>query len=151
MQSFELLLSLAQEAGIADGIAIGIGIKRVQSDINTDLCARCDVFHLALGLDSELHVVAIGPLEKTHTLDLLQGEGRHTLFFVSHEAKVANSTAIGEPKMLPIRIELPSSCFVFDAPVVVLKLGIALLPWLLLSTVLIEPGESRPRPISSYL
>lgn len=108
MQTFELLLGLAQEAGIGDGVAVGVRVELFQSNIDPYLRACGDVFHCALGLYRKLGVVAISPLDDAHPLDLFDWELRDLLFFVADEPNTPDATAIGEGEMLPVRIDFPS-------------------------------------------
>src|ERR1700676_3816551 len=53
--------------------------------------------------------------------------------------------------MLSIGFQPPACRFIFDGSVIVLKCGIALLPWFLAFTVLVEARDGRPGSISRRL
>jgi len=147
----ESLLSFPVVPRVVYGSALGVGQKALKTYINTQLRVRGDVFNLALDLDSELTVVAIGTADNANTLDILDRKGFYLLFLVANQAKTANPTAIGEGDMRARGLELPSSSFVLDASVVMLELRIAFLSRLVLTTVGIEPINSEPCTISTGL
>jgi hypothetical protein len=109
------------------------------------------MFYCAFGLYPELAIIPIGTVDNPHTFDLLGGEGRNLLFLVAYQAQATYPTPISEGDMLPVRLNLPSGLFVLYAPVIVLKLGIALLTGLMVLAVVIEPGDSEPRSIRRSL
>src|SRR4051794_6498409 len=90
-------------------------------------------------------------MHKTNPLDLLGGKGFNLLLGVANQPKPSNATAIAEGDVLTSRIQLPTRLFVLNAPVIVLKPGIPLFPWLVRFAVLIETGNSEPGPISTGL
>src|SRR6266851_2051504 len=53
--------------------------------------------------------------------------------------------------MFAIGVQLPSRCFVLHRTIVMLKLGIAFLPWLVFAAVLIEALDSKPCSICTGL
>ena len=83
---------------------------------------------LAARLYCKLDVVAISAVYYPHALDLLFWKSGDLLFRVAHEPQTSDATPVGETDMLAVRFQLPARLFVLDAPVIVLKLGIALLP-----------------------
>src|SRR5205814_598269 len=105
----------------------------------------CNVFDFALGLDTELAIVAISTPYDANPLDILDGKRFNALFLISNQTQSPNPTAIGEGDVFAIIIKLPSSLFVFYGSIVVLKLGIALLSGLFVLAILIEPGDSKIR------
>jgi hypothetical protein len=70
---------------------------------------------------------------------------------MANETQSPNPTAIGEPDMFPIVRELPPRGFVLDAPVVMLKSGIAFLAWFLRLAVLIEAVDRKPSTVCTRL
>ena len=67
-----------------EGIPIGVGIKDVQTHIDTDPPSRPLVLDVPLGMHSELHIVAICATHETYTLDLLHGEGFNMLVRIAN-------------------------------------------------------------------
>ena len=151
MQAFELLFGFAIMTGVVYCVAIGIRVEAFQSHINTDHAASRKVFKLALGLNGELAIVAISPMDNSYALDLFDGKGCNLLFLVAHKPHPSDPTAIGEGDVLAIRVKLPSRLFVLDTPVIMLELGIALLPRLVVLAVVIETADSEPGTIRRYL
>src|SRR5215470_12280550 len=97
--------------------------------------------HRALGLNSELAVVAIGSLHQLHPLDLADGEaGNRTRFLAlwagTNQAHCSNPVPIRECNAFAIRLQLPPCHFIFNRAVIMLKAGIALLARFLLPAVL---------------
>src|SRR5258708_18306787 len=151
MQSLELLFRFAIVTRIVNPVPFRVGQEGCESDINANCCARWHMLHLALSPDAQLAIVAIGTLDKAHSLDLLEREGGDCLFLIANQAKTANPTPISESDMFAINRELPASGFVLDTSIVVLELRIAFLPRLLVFAVLVEPRDSEPRSISTGL
>ncbi len=151
MQAFEFLFGFAIMTRVVYGVAIRIRVEAFQSHINTDHVASSKVFNLALGLNGELAIVAIGPMDNAYALDLFDGKGCNLLFLVTHKPQPSDPAAIGEGDMLAIGVKLPSRLFVLNTPVIMLELGIALLPRLVVLAVVIETADSEPRPIRRCL
>src|SRR5258708_29639979 len=86
-----------------------------------------------------------------HALDLFGGEGLNRLLGITDERKATNATAIREGDVPAIWFHLPARLLVLDTSVIVLKLGIALLAWLVLFTMLIEPLNSEPGTVRAGL
>ena len=94
MRAFQLLLGLAQEAGIGDGVAVRVCVELLQPHINAHLRACGDVFHFALCLHRELCVVAISPLDDAHLLDLFERERGNLLFLVANQSEPPNAARL---------------------------------------------------------
>ena len=90
-------------------------------------------------------------MDNANPLDLCGGEGFNVLFLVPNEAQSAYPTAIGAGEMFPVRREPPPRGLVLDAPVIVLKLGAALLAWFMRATVVIEALDSAPGTVCRCL
>lgn len=147
MQPLEFLFSFAQEARIGYCVPVGVRVELLQAHINPDLCPCCDMLHVALSLDSELHNISICTFDEANPLDLFDGEGRNLLLFVANQTKTPDATAIRERDVLPIGIKLPACSFVLHRAVIVLKAWIAFLSWLVGLAVVEEALNRRPRPI----
>jgi hypothetical protein len=65
-----------------------------------------------LGLNHDLGVVAIGAAEETHPLELLGRQGRHVV--AADELDPATAAAVGEGRVFPIRLELPTGDLILD-------------------------------------
>src|SRR5260370_15599168 len=138
-------------ARVGYGVSFGVGQEALETDINTQMRARWNMLDFALGLHAELAMVAIGTTDDMHPLDILHWKGLNLLFLVSYQAESPNAAAISEGDVPAIIVKLPSCLLVLNRSVIVLKLGIALLSRPVLSAVLIEPRDSKPRPIRTCL
>src|SRR5260370_41417624 len=150
-QPLQFLLSFAVVPGVVYGLALGVGQETLETYIDADLLAGCNMVYIALNFDTELAIEAIGTTDDTNPFDILHRKGLDVLFLVSNQAESANSAAIGEGDIFAIIIQLPSSLLVLNRAVIVLKLRIAFLPWLVLSTIGIETINSEPSTISTGL
>ena len=151
MKSLELLFCRAVEAWIGHGVALRVGVVGLESHVNADLFATWDMFYCSFALYPELAIVAIGTMHNPDAFDLLGGEAFNLLFLVAYQSQATNATPIGEANMLAVRFDLPTRVLVFYAPIVMLKLGIALLARLLILAILVETGNGKPGSISTRL
>src|SRR5947209_16322233 len=109
------------------------------------------MFYLTFGLYRELAIVAISTVDNPDTFDLFGGEGSNLLLLIAYQPQATNATPIREGDVFPIRLDFPASLLVLHAPIVMLKLGIALLARLVVLAILIEAGDSAPGPIGRGL
>src|SRR5258708_25793692 len=137
-QPLELLFSFTVVPGVVYCIPLGVRQEAFESYVYADFLSRWYMLDLALGLDTELAVVAISSSNDTDSFDQFSREGFNMLFLVADQAKTTNPTSISEDDMFPVGLKFPTSRLVFDASIIVLKLWIAFLPWLLFFTILIE-------------
>jgi len=84
LQTFDALLRFAQVARIVYSIAITIGQKRLETQVNAYLRTGRDMFYTPLSLYRKLAVVAVGTFEQTYSLNLLCGEGFNLLLGIAH-------------------------------------------------------------------
>src|SRR5260370_21656574 len=96
------------------------------------------MFYLTFGLYPKLAIVAISTVDNTHSLNLFGGEGGNLLLLIAYQPQATNATTIREGDVFPIRLDFPASLLVLHAPIVMLKLGIALLARRVVLTILIE-------------
>src|SRR6266576_3578030 len=141
-KTLELRLRFAVVARVGDSVSLRVSQEALKTHINTKLTARCNMLDFAGSSDAELAGVAIGAADNANPLDIFHGKGLDLLFLVSDQTQATNATAIGEGDMTACIVELPTSRLVFHASVIVLKLGIAFLPRLLFTAILIVPGDS---------
>ena len=87
---------------VLNRVALGVGIVGFESDINAYLLASRNMLYLALCLDPELHIVAIGTVYHPHPFDLLGREGFNLLLGIAYQSQASNTTAIGERDVFPI-------------------------------------------------
>src|SRR5436853_2492529 len=137
LETFESRLRFAVVARVGDSVSLRVSQEALESDINTKLMARCNMLDFAGSSDAELGIVAIGTTDNANPLDIFHGKGLNLLLFVSNQTKAS----IGEGDMTACIVELPTSCLVFHASVIVLKLGIAFLPRLVVLAILVEAGD----------
>src|SRR5262249_14040168 len=107
------------------------------------------VRHPALGLQDKLRVVAIGPAQESHPLDLLHGEGRDGPR--AHQPHPPNATALGEGQVPPVGIQRPAGDLVLHRATVMLEAGIALLARTPRLAVLVEAANRLPGAVGSRL
>ncbi len=151
LETSKLLFGFAIVPGVLDRSAIRSGEIGFEPDINPQVFARRDVFDFALGIHTELAVVAICASDDPNTFDVLHGKCVDALIGIANQFETPNPTAIGEGDVPSIGFQFPSRGFVLDAPVVALKPGIALLAGFLVFAVVIEARNSKPRTISRRL
>ena len=121
MQAFQFLLCLAIVAWGIYRVPFRVGVERFQADIDADMRTCGDMFYGSLYLNRELAIVAVCSLHDADPLDLLLWKGFNLLLLVAYQAKSSDATPIGEGDVSPIWLKLPARGFVFDAPVIVLK------------------------------
>jgi hypothetical protein len=149
VQTLQAFLGLAVIPGVLYTLPLGISVVDTQAHINTEVLAGGNVLHLTPTFDAELHEIAVCTSYDAYTLNRqtwLCGEVTS-----ADESQAPNAAAIGEGEMFAVNIELPAGDFVFDAPVVVLKLWVAFLAWLVLTTIFVETSYRVPGPISRSL
>lgn len=151
LQAFEFLFCLPVVAWVRYGGALAIGIVSLETYVDPNRCEAWAMLNLTFGLYAELDIVAIGTMNNPHPFDLFGGKGFNVLVLVAYQSQATNATAIHEADMLAIRFDLPASLLVFDAAVIVLELGIALLARLVVLTIIIETGDRHPGSISTSL
>ena len=151
MQLLESAFRLAKVAGVLYRVAFRIGGVGFQAHIDAFLLAGRHMLNSALGFHAELDIVAVCPSHDAHPFDLFGGKSGDSLLLVANQSKATDSTAIGETDMFAILIKLPARRFVLDAPVVVLKLGIALFAGCVLLAVVVEAGNSQPGTVGTGL
>jgi hypothetical protein len=151
VEALELLFRLSIMTWVRDKVPVGIGVEDLQTHVDAHHAARLDMFTLSFGLDAELSVVAISAAQEANSLDLLDWEGFDVLSAIADQAQSANAAAIGEGDVASIGVELPCRLFVLHTPIVMLKLGIALLAGLVVAAILIEAGDGSPGPIRTGL
>src|SRR6266446_8839768 len=151
MEPLELLFGLPQKARIGDFDSLRVGIECLESHVNANLFASGLMDDLPSRLHTELDEIAIGTPHDADPFDLLLWESFDLLFLIADEPQTSNAAAVREGDVASIGTQLPARDFVLDGPIIVLKLGIALLAWLLLLAILVEPRDSRPCPICTGL
>ena len=151
LETFELLLSFTIVPGVMDRIALRIGDVGFEPDIDAQLLTGWNVFDFAFCINTELAIAAICASNNTNTLNHVGGKFLDTLIWIADQFEMANATAITECDVTAIVVKLPPCGFVLDAPVVVLKLGVAFLTRLFVTARLIEARNSKPCAISSRL
>ncbi len=151
MQSLQLLLGLAQRTGVGDGGAMRVRIELLEPNINAHLSTRCHMLHLALCLDSKLVIVAVCPLDNTHSLDVFDREGRNLLVLVADQTQTPDGCGIGEGEVASVGVQFPPGLLVLHTSIVVLKLRIAFLSQLVLAAVVIEALNGRPCAVGADL
>src|SRR5256885_6397269 len=145
MQLLQLLLSFAIMARVLHLVPIGVGIVGFESHINSYLLSGWNMRNRPLRLYCKLDIVAIGTMHNPYALDLLRGEVLNMLLRIAHQTQAPNPTPIPQGDMFPIRFQLSAGLLVLNASIIMLKLGIVLLPWLVVLAVVIEARDSKPR------
>src|SRR6266705_1184821 len=145
LETFQALFSFVIVPGIGYCIPFGVGQEAFESDINTDLFARWNVVNFAFCFNSELAIVAISSSDNPNLFDSFDWECFDVLFLIANQAESAYPTAIGESDMSAVIVKLPSGSLVLNAPIVMLKSGIAFLAGLFDLAMLIESLDSKPR------
>ena len=151
MQPFEFLLGFAVVAWVLNRLPVRVSIKNLQPHVYTDHAPGSIMFYLAGSIDAELDVVTISTMYNPHPFDLLDRKDFDMLLGIADKPEPTNAAAISEGDVFPIRLYFPPCLLVLDASVLVLEFGIAFLAWLVVLAVLIEAGNSEPRPISRGL
>ena len=151
VQALKPRLRFTVVAGALDGGALGVGVERFEPDINPHLFPSRNMFNVPVSLDTELDIIAIGPLDNSHPFDLLDGKGFNVLLGIANQTHAANATAIGEGDVLAIGRELPACLLVLDTSVIVLKRGKAFLAWFVVFAVVVEAGNREPRSVGTSL
>src|SRR5438128_8266247 len=127
-------------------VAFRVRVVGFESHINSYLFVSRDMLYLAFGFHGKLHIVAISTLHNAYALDLFGGKSGNTLLGIADETKPPNATPVSESDVPAVWLQLPTSLLVFNRAIIMLKPGIALLAWLLVLAVVIEPGDSEPGP-----
>jgi hypothetical protein len=144
LETSKLLFSFSVVSGVGDGISLGVGEIGFQSNVNAKFPVCWNMLDFALGIDTELAIVAICASDNANPLNLFDRECLDTLIGIANELKTTNPAAIGEDDMASIIIELPARGFVLDAPVVMLEFGVSLLSWFLLFAIVVEARDRKP-------
>jgi hypothetical protein len=151
LEASKLLLGLSVVSGVLNRLASRVGQVGFESNINTKLFARWDVFDFAFGINAELSIVAICTPDNANPLNLLNGKLLDTLIGIANQFEATYFMTIGEGDMTTTIVKLPTRRFVLDTPVVPLKFGVSFLSWFLVFTILIETGDCKPCTISRCL
>ncbi len=151
MERLQAFFGFPEMTRVGYGIAITISQELLQAHVDTCLLAGREVVTVPLGSNGKLAIVAIRPPHEPDPGDLLRGNLCNPLLLAAHEPKPADPTAISEGDVLAVRLHLPARLFVLDTAVIPLETRIALLARLVVFAVVIEAGDSGPRPLSSRL
>ena len=149
MQTLQALFCFAEIARVGNRVAVTVGVEGFQAHINADLLTGRLMGQSSLCLDGKLHVVAIGTLHQSDALDLFERERFNGAR--PDQSERAHARAIGEGQTFAVRLQFPTRGFVLDTAIVFLEARVALLAWLFLAAVLVEPGDRLPGPVCRCL
>src|SRR5579885_616795 len=75
LQALQPFLSFPKIARVGNGVAVRVGIERLQANVNPYGVVGGLMLNLSVCLDRKLDIIAISPLDEPDPLDLLGGEG----------------------------------------------------------------------------
>ena len=102
MQQLEPVFRLSQMPWVRHRVALAVGQKGCEPQVNADLPARRLMHDCTGDLHPELDVVAVRTPHDAYSLDLVDRKSLDVLARVAHQPQAPNAAAICEPEVPPI-------------------------------------------------